>query len=81
MYVLLLILFTSLTMATATADKCILLLYKRSILVSGVRGKLAGLCFVALFFMARSCIAARISTTTIILETITILMNQPLFVY
>ena len=62
MHVLLLILFTSLTMAAAAAGNRILLLYKRSILVSGVTGKLPGLCFVALFSMAQSCGAARIST-------------------
>ena len=48
--------------AAAAVGNHILLLYKRSILVSGVTGKLTGLCFVALFSMAQSCGAARIST-------------------
>ena len=68
MHVLLLILFTSQTVAAAAAGNQILLLYKRSILVSGVTGKLAGLCFVSLFSMAQSCCnllgANRISTIT-----------------
>ena len=63
MHVLLLILFTSLTMVAAAAGNHILLLYKRSILlVSGVTGILPGMRFVALFSMAQSCGAARIST-------------------
>ena len=52
------ILFTSLTMAAAAAGNRILLLYKRSKLVSLVTGKLAclaaGLRVLALFSMARS---------------------------
>ena len=49
---LLLNLFASLTMAAAAAGNLILLLYRRSKLVSRVTGKLAGL--VVLFSMARS---------------------------
>ena len=49
-------------MAEAATGNRILLLYKRSILVSGVKGKLPDLRFVALFSMARSCRAASIST-------------------
>ena len=71
MHVILLILFTSRTMAAATAGNRILLLYKHSKLVSSVSGKLAGLaglCFVALFSMTQSCCnllgAARISTVS-----------------
>ena len=48
----LLSLFTSRTMAAAAAGSRGLLLYRRSKLVSRVRGMLAG--FVALFCMARS---------------------------
>ena len=50
-------------MAAAAAGNHILLLYKHSILVSGVTGKLPGLCFVALFSMAQSCRSASISTS------------------
>ena len=66
-------------MAAAAAGNRILLSYKRSKLVSWVTGKLAGLVaglrVLALFSMAQSCGAARISTKTTTVRVLLLFEN------
>ena len=75
---MLLNLFTSLTMAAAAAGSCVLLLYKRSKLVSQVTSKLAG--FVSLFSMAQIggdlVRAARILTAVLLYIIIIVIISR-----